>query len=53
MSLLSLYLNYVSFSQGGTGVPCPPFSESAAPLCCRLHSPLLVFDGDGQVFLGE
>ena len=52
-----VYLSYrgiiVSFSQGGVGVPCPPFSVSAAPLCCRLPSLPLVDGVGGQVYAGE
>ena len=52
-----VYLVYsrknVSFSQGGTGVPCTPFSESAAPLCCCHTALLLVGGGDGKVYLRE
>ena len=43
----------VSFPQGGTGVPCPPFSVSSAPLCCPLPAlPLVVFGG-GWLYEGD
>ena len=52
-----VYLVYsgiiMSFSQGGTGVPCTPLSVSAAPLCCHLPALLLVVGGGGQVYSGE
>ena len=52
-SFLSLYRFLVSFSQGGTGVSCPPFSVFPAPfLSCLPALPALpmVVGGGSQVY---
>ena len=43
----------MSYSQGGPGVPCPPFSVYTAPLCCHLPALILVGDGGGLLYSGE
>ena len=52
-----VYLVYrscnVPFSQGGTGVPCTPFSIFLAPLFCRLPALPLLIGGGGQVYAGD
>ena len=49
-----VYLVYrgvlVSFSQGGTGVSCPPFSVFSAPFLSRLPALPVVVGGGGQVY---
>ena len=40
----------MSFTQGGTGVPCPPFSVFLVPLICRLPALTVVVGGGGQVY---
>ena len=42
----------VYFPQGGTVVPCPPFSVSAVPLCCRIPDITLGVGGGGMVDAG-
>ena len=52
-----VYLDYrrfnVSFTQGGTCVPCPPFSVSAVSLCCRIPDITLGVVGGGLVDAGD
>ena len=40
----------VSFDQGGTGVPCPPFFVFLVPLLCRLTALPIVVGGGGHVY---
>ena len=40
----------VSFAQGGTGVPCPPFSVLSTTLLCCLPALPVVVDGGGRVY---
>ena len=40
----------MSFSQGGTGVTCFPFSVFLAPLLCRLPALPLVVGGGGRLY---
>ena len=40
------------FLKGGQVYPVPPSINSWRP-CCHLNSPLMVSDGDGQVFSRE
>ena len=42
----------MSFSQGGAGVPCPPFSDFSAPLFCRPPALPLVVGGGGRAYEG-
>ena len=39
-----------SFAQGGTVVPCPPFSVFSAPLLFSLPALTMVVGGGGQVY---
>ena len=52
-----VYLVYrifnVYFSQGGAGLPCPPFSALSAHLFCRLPALPLVVGGGGRVYVGD
>ena len=49
-----VYRSYIaSFSQEGTGVPCPPFFVFLEPLLCRIPSLPLVVDGGGRVYAGD
>ena len=44
----------MSFSQGGTGIPCPPFSVFSAPLLYRLLDlTLVVVGGGGREYVGD
>ena len=43
----------MSFSQGGTGVPCPPFSVFSAPLLCLIPALTLAVGGGGRVYAGD
>ena len=38
------------FDQGGTGVPCPPFSVLLSPFLCRLAALPMVVGGVGRVY---
>ena len=40
----------VSISQGGAGVPCPPFSVFSASFLSRLPALPVVVGGGGQVY---
>ena len=43
----------MSFPKGEVSVPCPPFSVSAAPLCCCLPDITLGVGGGGLVYVGD
>ena len=41
---------FVSFDQGGTGVPCAPLSVFLEPFLSRLHALPVVVGGGGRVY---
>ena len=43
----------MSFLKGGAGVPCPTFSVSATPLCCRIPAMQLGVGGGRRVYAGD
>ena len=43
----------VSFSQGGTGVPCPPSLSSLSHFLSRLTALTVVFGGGGWVYVWD
>ena len=43
----------MSFSQGGTGVPCPPSLSSLGHFLSRLTALTVVFGGGGWVYVWD